>query len=186
MIGTELEALLAEAWNLPVAAIYRRTGWDWQRLVALCGPTSVADVLRSFGDEVDRARLLDGSGLATWFGIRLGGTTIDDLAQVVATKSPRRARVIRDLDLDGFRAELERANDPARRYIVNFDRRPVFGWGGGHHAPLLGYLPASDLSFVLDVNRRVGPRLIPAPRLHAAVATRDPSSGRSRGLLLVE
>jgi hypothetical protein len=100
------------------------------------------------------------------------------------TRTTRTATILRDLAPDGFRAHVARANDPARRYVVNFDRRPLFGWGGGHHSPLAGLL--ADRALVLDVNRRVGPWLIAVDHLYAAVATRDPSSGRTRGLLLIE
>jgi hypothetical protein len=171
------EALLGAAWSLPVAAIYRQAGWSWQRLRAMCGPMSVANVLRSLGEEVAPTRL---------FGFRIGGTTLDQLADVVARKSRHRATVLRDLTLERFHAELRQANDPAFRYVVNFDRRPLFGWGGGHHAPLIGYLTTHDLAFVLDVNRRVGPVLLGAGELYAAMSTRDPASGKSRGLLRVE
>jgi hypothetical protein len=48
---------------------------------------------------------------------------------------------------------LKRSNDPAHRYIINFDRKMIFGAGGGHHSPIGGYLENEDLVFVLDVNR---------------------------------
>src|SRR5262249_32433823 len=96
------EDLLAAACRLPVAAIYRDARPDWQKPRALGGPTSIAHALRSFGKEVDRDTLLDGTGLTTLFGYRLAGMTLDQLAQVVQAKSTRRATVLRDLDLDGF------------------------------------------------------------------------------------
>jgi hypothetical protein len=36
--------------------------------------------------------------------------------------------------------ELAHANDPGRRYTVNFARGPLFGRGPGHHSPIAGYL----------------------------------------------
>jgi hypothetical protein len=179
------EALLAAASELPVASIYRR-GFEWQTVRSLCGPASVVNVLRSFGDPVDRSRLLDGTGLTTFFGLRFGGMTLEQLAHVVREKSGRRAAVLRDLTLDAFRDHLSRSNDAARRYIVNFDRGPLFGWGGGHHSPIAGYVAARDLALVLDVNRRVGPWLVSTERLFDAVSTVDPHAQRRRGLLLVE
>ncbi len=165
---------LAAALALPVAAIYQRSGLAWQKLTSLCGPTSIANVLRSLGDPVERPTL------------RVSGMTLDQMARAVHDQSARRATILRDLSLDDFRAQLERTNDPARRYIVNFHRGALFGWGGGHHSPVAGYLAADDLALVLDVNRRVGPWLVSPERLHAAVSTVDPSARRRRGLLLVE
>src|SRR5262244_3702896 len=172
--------------DLPVAAIYRRAGFESQTVRSLCGPTSVVNVLRSFGDRVDRSTLLDGTGIGTVLGLRLGGMTLEDLARVVHAKSARRATILRDLTIDAFREHLARANDTGRRYIVNFHRRPLFGWGGGHHSPLAGYLADEDSALILDVNRRVGPWLVETPRLFAAVSTVDRATGRNRGLLLVE
>jgi hypothetical protein len=180
------EAQLRLAWELPVAALYRRAGFEWQKASSLCGPTSAVNALRSLGVTVDRATLLDGTGLNTLFGLRLGGLTLDQMGHVVRAKSERRATVLRDLDLGAFREHLASANNPDRRYIANFHRGPLFGWGGGHHSPVGGYLAANDLVFVLDVNRRVGPWLVSAERLFAAASTVDSWSRQRRGLLLVE
>jgi hypothetical protein len=170
---------------LPVATTYLR-GFVWQTMRSLCGPTSVFNALRSLGDRVDRKSLLDGIGVATVFGLRVGGTTLTELAEVVHKKSARRATVLRDLSLDELRAELRQTNDPGRRYVANFHRGPLFGRGGGHHSPLGGYLEADDLALVLDTNKRIGPWLVSPERLLAAVATTDPATGRARGLLRVE
>src|SRR5262245_35392955 len=141
------------AHDLPVAAIYQRAGFESQTARSLCGPTSVVNVLRSFGDAVDRSTLLDGTGIPTFLGLRLGGMTLDDLARVVRVKSARRATILRDLTVDAFREHLARANDPGRRYIANFHRHALFGWGGGHHSPLAGYIAEQDSALILDVNR---------------------------------
>jgi hypothetical protein len=181
-----VETLLDAAWRLPVAAIYRGTRLEWQKARALCGPTSIANALRSFGGEVDRDSLLDDTGLTTFFGYRLAGMTLDQLAAVVEKKSARRATVLRDLGLDELRRHLAQANEPARRYIVNFHRGAAGGSGGGHHSPIGGYLVDADRALVLDVNRRIGPTLVSTERLHAGIDAVDPATGRRRGLLLIE
>jgi hypothetical protein len=94
--------------------------------------------------------------------------------------------VLRDLDLAGFRQELSHANDPTRRYTVNFSRGPLFGRGGGHHSPIGGYLADRDLVLVLDVNRKYQPWLVSSERLFRAVDTIDKSSHLKRGLLRIE
>jgi hypothetical protein len=73
-----------------------------------------------------------------------------------------------------------------RRYLVNFQRGLLFGKGVGHHSPIAGYLEDQDLVFVLDVNGRFGPWLVPGERLFQAMNSPDSSTGASRGLLLIQ
>ena len=93
--------------------------------------------------------------------------------------------VVRDLTLPAFRDLMKSGNDPDTRLIVNFHRGPLFGRGAGHFSPILGYLPDADLVFVGDVNGDYRPFLVGTERLWRAVATRDGTSGKTRGLLIV-
>ncbi|MFO0577431.1 MAG: phytochelatin synthase family protein [Polyangia bacterium] len=179
-------ALLQRAWALPVATQYRRGGIDWQKNSSFCGPASVVTLLRSLGQPADQAHILEGTGITTVLGLLPGGLTLDRLAEVVRSRTERRVTVLRGLDRAEFRRHLARTFDPSRRYLVNFHRGPLFGRGGGHHAPLGGYLPDADLVLVLDVNREYGPWLVRADRLYEAVDTVDPIAGKKRGLLLIE
>jgi len=179
-------ALLDRAWALPVAAIYKRDGVDFQGNGSFCGPTSAVNVLRSLGASADQAHILDGTAEHPHFGMLFGGITLDQLADVVREKSGKRVTVLRDLTLEQFRAEMARANDPALRYIVNFHRGPLFAGGGGHHSPIGGYLAAEDLVLVVDVNKKYQPWLVPTARLFAAVDTVDKQTGKKRGLLRIE
>lgn len=179
-------ALMARAFALPVAALYQKGGLDEQRNPSFCGPASVVEVLRSFGQAADQAHVLDGTGTRTIFGMVWGGLTLDELGEVARKKTGRAVTVLRDLDLATFRRHLARANDPGRRYIVNFSRGPLFGRGGGHHSPIGGYLEAEDLVLVLDVNGAWKPWLVKAERLFAAVDTVDRATKKKRGLLLID
>jgi len=176
--------LLVQAWQLPVAATYRNV--DYQRNGSFCGPTSAVNVLRSLGVGADQDHILDGTGEKTHFGVLFGGITLDHLADVVRERSGRKVTVLRDLTLDAFRAEVAQANDPTRRYIVNFHRGPLFGKGGGHHSPIAGYLADKDLVLVVDVNRQYQPWLVKTERLFSAVETVDRATKKKRGLLLVQ
>lgn len=179
-------ALLARAFQLPVAALYQRGGLDFQRNPSFCGPTSVVDVLRSLGRRGEQSTILEGSGISTTFGVILGGLTLDREAALARRQTGRPVTVLRDLDLATFREHMRRSNDPARRYIVNLHRGPLFGRGGGHHSPIGGYLADQDLVLVLDVNRAFQPWLVKTARLFAAVDTTDPDGGHKRGLVLIE
>lgn len=176
-------ALLARAWQLPAAAAYKR-GLLFQSNGTLCGPTSVANVVRSLGEPSASAdSVLNGSGLC-WTGLCLPGLTLDELAGLARHATHREVTVLRDLTPEGFRQELVRSAEPRLRYVVNFARKALFGAGSGHHSPIGGYLEAEDLVFVLDVNRRFQPWLVSRARLYAAMNTLD--GERKRGLLRIE
>jgi hypothetical protein len=176
--------LLGQAWTLPVAALYRGN-IEFQRNASVCGPASVVNVLRSLNQPGEQATVLEGSGISTVMGYLPGGVTLDQLAKIAHQKVSRKVTVLRDLTLVDFRHHLTLSNDPSRRYIVNFSRAPLFGKGDGHHSPIAGYLPESDLVLVLDVNERYGPWLVKSERLYEAMNTLDRSTRQKRGLLLI-
>ncbi len=179
--------LLERAWRMPTAALYRHAGIAYQPNGSICGPTSVANVMRSLGRQGETPRhVIAGTGLCSVNDFCMGGITIEELAGLVRTKTGRRTTVLRDLSLDALRAELVHVNDPSRRYIANFDRGPLFGTGGGHHSPVAAYLADEDLVLVIDVNRDFRPWLAKTARLRDAMNTPDTSTGRNRGLLRIE
>jgi hypothetical protein len=177
-------ALLDRAWSLPVAATYGRR-LDFQSNGSVCGPSSVANALRSFGVAgATQDTVLSGTGKCG-SGMCFMGLTLDELADV-ARHSGKKVTVLRDLSTAEFREHLRRANDPSRRTLVNFHRGLLFGKGTGHHSPIGGYLEAEDLVFVLDVNGSFGPWLVSTERLFTAMDSIDGSSGKKRGLLVLE
>ncbi len=178
-------SLLAKAWALPVAALYR-SELEFQGNGSFCGPTSVVDVMHSLHLGGDQKTVLADTGVSTFFGILPGGISIDQLADVARSRLGKKVTVLRDLDLATFREHLRLTNDPARRYVINFTRGPLFGTGGGHHSPLAGYLREEDLAFVLDVNEKYRPWLVKPERLYEAMSAVERKSGKRRGLLLIE
>ncbi|MEN3148062.1 phytochelatin synthase family protein [Neorhizobium sp. IRAMC:178] len=175
--------LMDRAWTLPVAATFGRN-LTWQSNGSRCGPASIANALRSVGEEeTTEAEVLDGTGMC-WTGFCIIGLTLDELADLARMKTERKVSVLRDLTPDEFREHMKHANDPGRRYIVNFTREKIFGAGAGHHSPIGGYLEAEDLVLVLDVNEDYKPWLVERQRLFSAMDTLD--GDRKRGLLLIE
>jgi len=177
--------LIDSAWKLPVAATF---GADvtWQSNGSRCGPASVANTFRSIGEEeTTEAEVLAGTGKC-WTGFCIIGLTLDELADVARANTKRKVSVLRNLTADQFREHMKHANDPGRRYIINFTRETIFGAGSGHFSPVGGYLEAEDLVFVLDVNERYRPWLIERERLFSAMDTIDSDGDRKRGLLLIE
>jgi hypothetical protein len=175
--------LLARAWSLPVAHAYGPAGYQFQTNPSFCGPTSVADVLHSEGVPADPQSLLNGTGIREIFGFLPMGLTLDQEAQLLATRLHAKITTLRGLTLAEFRAEMAKANNQAYRLVINFTRAPLFGHGHGHFSPILGYLPDQDLVFVGDVNAHYHPWLVPTPRLYAAQNTIDSATNAKRGLL---
>jgi hypothetical protein len=180
---TRTPELIDKAWKLPVAASFN-PDVDWQSNGSLCGPASVANAFRSLGEEeTTEAEVLNGTGMC-WTGFCIIGLTLDELADVARTKTRRKVSVLRNLTADEFHEHMKHANDPGRRYIINFSREKIFGAGSGHHSPIGGYLEAEDLVFVLDVNKDYKPWLVERERLFSAMDTFD--GDKKRGLLLIE
>jgi hypothetical protein len=151
-----------------------------QGFTSICGPTSVANVLRSMGVRAGRNPLKG-------FGVR--AMSLDQVAaessQVVP--SPWRVTAVRPATVEALREELRGSNDLSRRFVSNFARSSLFGGGSGHHSPIGGYLAEEDLVFVLDVNAGYGPWLVGTDRLFDAMNTvADWSTGRTRGLARFE
>lgn len=189
-IKTEREyqdaALLERAFALPVASRYAHATVVFQPNGSFCGPTSLANVLRSLGDEGAMPPAVTEDSGKCPLGICWGGLTLDELAELARARTQRQVTVLRDLSIAEFRSHLARSNDPARRYVINFDRGPLFRKVGGHHSPLGGYLTKEDLVLVIDVNASYKPWLVRSERLYQAMDTIDPSSEAKRGLLLIE
>jgi hypothetical protein len=178
-------ALLDRAWSQPVAATYGRRVL-WQTNPSVCGPASLANAMRSLGDgSATQDTVLAGTGKCST-GVCFGGLTLDEVAVIARTKTGKTVTVLRDLSIDDLRTHLRRANDPSRRYLVNFHRGMLFGKGVGHHSPVGAYLEPEDLVLVLDVNDSFGPWLVSTQRLYAAMDTVDSSSGKKRGLISLE
>jgi Phytochelatin synthase len=177
--------LLRKAWSLPVAATYQ-AGIEFQKNGSVCGPSSLANVLHSFDKPGSQESVLQGTTFTTVLGYLPEGLTLDQLADIARQKLQRKVTVLRDLDLPAFREQLTHVNDPARRYIINFSRGPLFGTGGGHHSPIAGYLSQEDLVLILDVNKKYGPWLVKPERLYEAMNTLDSTAQKKRGLLLID
>lgn len=163
--------LLQKAWELPSARRYLPL--LSQSITSICGPTSVANVLRSMGVQTGRNPF------------RRIGLRAMSLAQLVSESaevvpSGWEVRAVRPRSVDELRAELRAANHEHTRFVANFSRVPLFGGGGGHHSPLGGYLENEDLAFVLDVNAGFGPWLVSTERLFEAMSTGDWVRGLAR------
>ena len=91
------------------------------------------------------------------------------------------------LSLAQWRALLRRSlSDPQDRLIVNYLRSAIGQSGEGHISPLSAYDSRSDKVLILDVSRYRYPSVwVSTADLWQAMRSPDPSTGRSRGLLVV-
>lgn len=178
-------ALLEAAWKLPVAAVYRSKPFEYQTNPSFCGPASAANLLRSIGIDLSQDEVIDATKYDPWFGVLIGGMTLDEFADLVNLRTGRPPTIIRHATLAEFRLHLTRANDPKRRYVANFHRGPLFGRGHGHFSPILGYDAERDLVLVGDVNSEYRPFLVSSERLWDATSTLDPAAGKPRGLVVI-
>lgn len=177
--------LIDRAWKLPVAATFN-ADLEWQSNSSRCGPASIANVFRSLGEEeTSETEVLDGTGKC-WTGFCIIGLRLDEVVELAQAKTKRKVSLLRNMTAEEFREHMKHANDPGRRYIVNFTRKTIFGAGAGHFSPIGGYLEAEDMVFVLDVNERYKPWLVERERLFSAVDTIDSDGDQKRGLLLIE
>ena len=110
--GYQNEAMLQQAWALPVAQTYGPSELQYQPKVSYCGPTSLANVESSLGQSETPATILDGSGYC-WSGQCIPGLTLDELAEIAREQTEREVTVIRDITLDQFREHMRQTNDPA-------------------------------------------------------------------------
>jgi Phytochelatin synthase len=175
--------LMTAAWQLPVARRYDRKNYEYQDNQSFCGPASLANLLRSLGMEKSQQEVIEGSDYEPWFGILIGGMTLDELAGLLRIHLRDGVSVVRDPTLAEFRQHMMLSNDPSRRYIVNFHRGPIFGRGHGHFSPILGYLAARDLVLVGDVNAEYRPFLVSSEKLWRATDAVDSETGKERGLI---
>lgn len=90
-------------------------------------------------------------------------------------------------DLDRFRRQLRDMESAAGRFVVvNFFMQAVMGAGDyGHFSPIGAFDAGRDRALVLDVYRHdFEPYWVPTPRLFAAMATVQASTGEPRGYLV--
>src|SRR5207245_7303790 len=110
----------------PAASTFNREV-TWQSNPSMCGPASIANTLRSLGETATSENaVLAGTGRC-WSGICFMGLSLDELAEVTRSKTKRTVTILRDLSPDECQRHLRRANDAGRRYLVNFDRKEIFG-----------------------------------------------------------
>ena len=167
-----------------------------------CGPTSLAIAMNSLGLNDPTPPSLFPYHLVTqetvftpanllvksYDEVDRSGLMLDQLARF-AKNLKLQASVLHaaDLSASDMRARLIAVlGQPDSRVIVNFNRASLGQQGEGHFSPLVAYDAASDSFLILDVARyKYPPAWVDYKDLDTGMRTVDPSSGLSRGVLIV-
>lgn len=173
---------------------------EWQRREGHCANATARCVLRGLLPDDDSTAIPSRDAPP-------GPASLDRWAADVARASPSlRARVVRGdaVDRDGLLGEITRAlTDPRRRVAVNYLRPALVGFAsrapghaalgvlGGHFSPVVAVLPPSPTRpaprvAVFDVNAAYGLCLVDADRLRESVRCKDLTTGKARGIVVVE
>lgn len=176
---------------------------ETQQNLAFCGPASIVAVMNSLGTPrpaesrlypynfytQDNIFNTDTQRVKSFVMVSTRGMTLADMAGFFTALGVKaRVYYADELNLDRLRALLKAAlAKPETRIVANFDRKVLDQEGGGHQSPLAAYDEASDSVLMLDVAKfKYPPSWIPLGNMLEAMRTRDPDSGRSRGLVVVE
>jgi len=183
------DALLTTAWQLPAASKYKND-FVYQNNGAFCGPASLINVLNSVGfKHVKQSDVFVNTSIF-YIKARLMGLTLDEMkvlmtANLKKNKTKGSVSLHRNLTIEQFRTHLKKSNNENYRYIINFNRFPLFGINIGHHSPLGGYIEGNDMVFVLDVNDNYKPFLVKSDKLYDAMNTTDNETKKKRGLISI-
>jgi len=146
----------------------------------IAAPDPVFNQVNFFNPAAQRIRSAEDVGR--------GGMSLDDLGDLLRAH-PVEAKVVHasDTTLEDFRATVSKNLGNASDYvIVNYDRSEVGQESLGHISPLAAYDAPSDRFLLLDVARyKYPPVWVAAADLFRAMRTTDPSTGKSRGFVLV-
>ena len=165
------------------------TSFEAQRRPAFCGVASsvaVLNALRPSAPRLTQATFF--ADLATELHVTFTGMTLQQLGELLR-KHRAEAEIVfaRDTNLDTFRA-MARANlrNPGDYVLVNYERASLGQREGGHISPLAAYNATADRFLILDVAAyRYPPTWVTAPDLWRAMNTLDPTSGKTRGFVMV-
>lgn len=164
---------------------------------AFCGLGTLVVALNALG--IDPGRLWRGPW--RWYSeelldcclpleaVRERGVTLDQFACLARCNGARAdTRRPGDTSLDAFRADLlTAATSPDGPVLaVSYSRKALGQTGDGHFSPVAGVHAGRDLALVLDVARfKYPPHWVPVPLLWEAMTPPDPTTGRSRGWVML-
>lgn len=168
------------------------SSFETQQKGSWCGVASSVTVLNALGgrERLDQEGFFtpEASEVRGFWRVTFGGMTVDELGRLLEVHgAAAEVHHAGDTTVDGFRVLA--AENLARKgdyVLVNYHRAELGQEGGGHISPLAAYDDASDRFLVMDVaSYKYPPVWVEADKLFAAMNTVDPTSGLTRGFVLV-
>ena len=175
---------------------------EFEQILTFCGPATMAGVLNSLDVPRPKPQRLYPYGLFTQNSIFTPeNQKVKSYAQVEheGLVLPQIAIFLKNL---GVKADYHHASDfttdwlrdtikstlsdPNKRLVINYSRKPIGQDGGGHISPAAAYDADTDRVLILDVAKyKYPPVWITVAELHVAMLAKDPSSDKSRGVVVV-
>lgn len=169
---------------------------------AFCGVASLAMVLNALGVEAPDAAAWEQNyftqenvlnakteAIIPRGLIERQGLTLAELAEIFASHGVAvEVHYGSDLDLARFRTlAIANLQNPENFIVINYLRSAIQQERGGHISPLAAYDAVSDRFLILDVSRyKYPPVWVKATELWSALNSRDRTSGKTRGLVVVQ
>jgi glutathione gamma-glutamylcysteinyltransferase len=119
--------------------------------------------------------------------VRLRGVDMDELACLASCNGADvEVRRADRSTLANWRSALATAARGDAVILAAYDRSALGQTGSGHFSPIGGYHATRDMALILDVARfKYPPHWAPAERLWNAMHAVDPSTGQSRGWIVI-
>ncbi|MFN2100252.1 phytochelatin synthase family protein [Altererythrobacter sp. MF3-039] len=164
--------------------------FEQQRLISFCGPASSVAVLNSLGRNVTQTSLFTdrASEVRPLWRAAAMGMTIDMLAAILEAHDLEVSMSRANLSgVDDLRAAIKRNLATDDDYLlVNYQREVLGQDRVGHISPLAAYDADTDRVLIMDTASYKYPHTwVPVTELHAAMATIDGETGKSRGWIEV-
>ncbi|WP_259782318.1 phytochelatin synthase family protein [Aestuariispira ectoiniformans] len=175
---------------------------EFEQVQTFCGPATMAAVLNSLGVERPKPQQLypyalftqdeiftpENQAVKSYAMVDHEGLVLPQIATFLTnlgvTASYKHAS---DLSVDELREIIKAAlSDKNKRLIVNYSRKPLGQIGDGHISPAAAYDADSDRVLILDVAKyKYPPVWLTVAELHEAMMLKDPSSNKTRGIVVV-
>ena len=167
-----------------------RDAFEPQHLVSYCGVASAAAALRAMGSDTTQGTFFNGEtdDVRSRFQVMFGGMSLSDLAGLLrAHGADVRLHHADASSVEAFREVVDENLGTEGDYVlVNYQREVLDQGRVGHISPLAAYNGETDRVLILDTAaHKYPPTWVPLDLLFAAMATTDPSTGKTRGFVEV-
>lgn len=175
---------------------------EFEQVQTFCGPATMAAVLNSLGVERPKPQRLypyalftqneiftsENQAVKSYAMVEHEGLVLPQIATFLTNLGVKADyRHASDFSVDELRETIKAtlgAED--KRLMLNYSRKPLGQAGDGHISPAAAYDADSDRVLILDVAKyKYPPVWLTVEELHEAMMLKDPSSDKTRGIVVV-